>query len=185
MLTTITLPTPYGDLLTSYINYEGQQALLIRSPDLSDEPFVRIHSSCVFSEAIHAADCDCALQLNASLEYIGKNNGIIIYLYQEGRGIGLQAKIQAIALQKSAGIDTAEAFCKLGFDADPRDYKAATETLKQLNIRKIVIATNNPLKIAAIESAGITISKRIILDIKKTKAVNEYIEEKTKALSHL
>ncbi|WP_116887019.1 GTP cyclohydrolase II RibA [Pseudomonas syringae] len=185
MNTTIVLPTIYGDLMVSYMPYDGQQAVLIRTKELSDIPFLRIHSSCVFSEAFHACDCDCALQLNASLDYINKNNGLVIYLYQEGRGIGLEAKIQAIALQHLEKINTAEAFKKLGFDPDPRTYKAATTILKSLEIKKVILATSNPLKISAVEAAGIEISQRIVLEIPESDKVNNYKNEKKEALSHL
>ncbi|WP_236201183.1 GTP cyclohydrolase II RibA [Pseudomonas pseudonitroreducens] len=180
----IHLPSLYGDLEISCISSENQDAVIIKKSFDKDACFIRIHSSCLFSEALHTNDCDCALQLNAALHYISRNGGVVVYLYQEGRGIGIKSKIDAILLQQREGIDTATAFRKLGYEIDPRDYTAAINALKSLNIRKAVVATNNPLKLSAINSAGIEISKRITLQVEKNPTQVEYLKEKTKALGH-
>lgn len=180
----IVLSTAYGSLDVSSMTIGDQEAILIRTPKISETPFLRIHSSCVFSESLHANDCDCALQLNASLDYIHKHSGLIIYLYQEGRGIGLRSKIAAIALQQKESLNTAEAFKRLGFDIDPRDYTIATEILKKLDIKKVMIATSNPNKVAAIESAGVFIAERIHLPIEKSPKIQNYLDSKTAALGH-
>jgi GTP cyclohydrolase II len=180
----IVLPTAFGNLHVSCISFDNEEAILIQSSKLSETPFVRIHSSCVFSESFHANDCDCALQLNASLEYISTSPGLIIYLYQEGRGIGIKSKILAIALQQKENLNTADAFRRLGFDIDPRRYDIATHILKELNIKKVKIATSNPKKIAAIELAGISVVERLTLPIKKSSTIQCYIDSKTAALGH-
>lgn len=184
MIDTIALDTNHGQLHVSYYEHGGQQALLIKTAEISDEPYLRIHSSCLFSEALHANDCDCALQLNAALDYIAENNGIVIYLYQEGRGVGLALKIKAIALQQTEQINTAEAYHKLGLEKDPRTYAAAVELLKDLNIKKVIIDTNNPNKKEALESAGIEVVKTISLEIPITQKVQDYRSSKSKALQH-
>jgi GTP cyclohydrolase II len=185
MNTTITLPTAHGNFLVSHFSSEGQEALLIRTEEISDKPFLRIHSSCVFSEALHSNDCDCALQLDASLKHIGQHGGLVIYLYQEGRGIGLSDKIKAISIEQLEGLDTAAAFAKLGHHHDPRKYHAATQILKNLHINQVIVATNNPEKIAAIEAAGIVVTERVTLEIPSTLIIREYIDKKKLALSHI
>lgn len=184
MDTTIELPSQYGNLKISHFCNDNQQGVVITSKEVQEECFIRIHSSCLFSEALHTTDCDCALQLDASIKYIAEHGGVVIYLYQEGRGVGLKAKIEAIALQQKDKIDTATAFLRLGHKIDPRDYTSAIKILKDLNIKKALIATNNPEKISALEAAGIEIVERISLTIEKNPTTQKYIEEKTKALGH-
>ncbi|HEK0906691.1 TPA: GTP cyclohydrolase II RibA [Pseudomonas putida] len=180
----ISLQTRHGRFKVSQLEHDGQQAILIKTESLSENPFVRIHSSCVFSEALHADDCDCALQLNASLDYIEKHSGVVIYLFQEGRGAGLDLKIKAIELEQRDNIDTAEAYGQLGLHQDPRTYPAAIKILKDLNLKKITIGTNNPEKIRALEEAGIEIYKLIDLEIPETQKIKDYRDRKTAALKH-
>lgn len=178
------IETSHGSFEVSHFCHDGQTAVILRTKGLPDSPFLRIHSSCVFSESFSAIDCDCALQLDASLAYAGKNGGIVIYLYQEGRGIGLDQKIQAIAIQQQKKVDTATAFKMLGHAPDPRDYSAAIEALSKLNIKKVHLATRNPLKINALKTAGIEITKIIKLEIPRTPLISQYIDEKSEALGH-
>jgi len=184
MDTTIELPSQHGNLKISHFAQDNQHGVLISSKEIQEECFIRIHSSCLFSEALHTTDCDCALQLDASIKYIAEHGGVVIYLYQEGRGVGLKAKIEAIALQQKHKIDTATAFQRLGHEIDPRDYGTAVKKLKELNIKRAIIATNNPQKISALEAGGIEITKRITLTIEKNQITQKYIDEKTKALGH-
>lgn len=180
----ILLETRHGKFKVSYLEHEGQQAVLIKTENLTETPFVRIHSSCVFSEAFHADDCDCALQLNAALDYIEKNSGIVIYLFQEGRGVGLDLKIKAIELEQRDGVNTAEAYEKLGLHQDPRCYLAAIEILKKLDIQKVIIGTNNPNKRKALEDGGIQVSHIIDLEIPETQKISTYRQRKADALKH-
>lgn len=184
MLNAISLETGHGTFQVSYFEHHGQQAVLIRTSELDSAPFVRIHSSCVFSEAFHANDCDCALQLNAALDYISINNGIVIYLFQEGRGVGLDLKIKAIQLEQSEGLNTAQAYNQLGLHQDPRQYPAAIEILKSLNINNVTVGTNNPLKKKALEDAGIQVTAVIDLKINESPKIQAYKREKTQALNH-
>ncbi|MGA9661370.1 MAG: hypothetical protein WBQ92_06770, partial [Pseudomonas alloputida] len=170
-MTVISLETLHGNFEISYFEVEGQQAVLIKTPTIPEIPFIRIHSSCVFSEAFHANDCDCALQLNAALDYIKANSGIIVYLFQEGRGVGLDLKIQAIALEQSEGINTSQAYKRLGLHQDPRVYPAAIEALKSLDIKQVAIGTNNPNKKRALEEAGIQVAQIIDLEIPETPKI--------------
>lgn len=137
------------------------EIILLTQGDLTaKEPlFVRIHSQCFTSEVFGSLRCDCRLQLDLAQQHIGKlGRGALIYLQQEGRGIGLANKIRAYALQDE-GADTLEANHRLGFAGDLRDYSAAGELLVKLQVRCIQLHTNNPHKIAGVEAAGIKIDK--------------------------
>lgn len=180
----IKLPTSFGEFkIDTYEN--GSEECIIISKDYGDStPFVRIHSSCVFSESLLANDCDCAQQLHASLKYISEHGGIVIYCYEEGRGIGLKNKIRAIQLEQQKKLNTADAFKQLGFPPDPRNYKTAVDALLNLNIKKIRLATGNPQKKEAIEKAGIEVTERVTVSIDASEVVQKYVEQKVKVLGH-
>jgi len=180
----ITLPTENGELEFSFFSHLGQEAVIVMNRNYEGIPFVRVHSSCVFSEVFHSNDCDCALQLDASLKYISDKGGFIIYLYQEGRGIGLEKKISAIQLQHEKGINTKDAFTELGHEPDPRSYDVAIKILHDLGAREIKLFTNNPRKIEALELGGIVIADRIRLEINTNKVMDKYIADKVNVLGH-
>ncbi len=184
METTIELPTMHGDFELFYFNKKGQEGVVIYKNIDSLAPFVRIHSSCLFSETFGAKDCDCSLQLDSAFKYVEENGGLIIYLYQEGRGVGLKEKVKSISLQQKLRIHTAEAFNHLGHSKDPRNYDAAIEVLKEMGISKIQLGTANPRKENALERAGIHIVKRIHLDITVNEVVKEYLASKVEHLDH-
>lgn len=145
---------------------------------------VRIHSKCLTGDTFHSLRCDCRAQLEASLYAIGKAGGVLIYLDQEGRGIGLSNKIKAYALQEK-GKDTVDANIELGFAPDARDYRIAAIILKFLKIKTIRLITNNPGKLNGLEGNGIKIVERIPLNVKPNVFNKRYMETKRKRLGHL
>lgn len=180
------LSTEFGELECRYFyKSEGEFCLVLLSEPLKQPPLVRIHSSCLFSESFQSNDCDCALQLEASQKEIAKQGGIIVYLFQEGRGIGLEGKMRAITLERTEGINTAEAFHKLGFKPDPRSYELASDALKALGIGpEIILASNNPAKISEIEKHGFTVTSRYKLEYETNSEIEKYLTMKQKALNH-
>ncbi|MAE42822.1 GTP cyclohydrolase II [Candidatus Woesearchaeota archaeon] len=182
---TASLPTKYG-AFTIYV-YEckdGQHNIALISGDIKQQPvLVRIHSECLTGESFHSLKCDCNEQLDKALKAIAKENGILIYLRQEGRGIGLLNKIKAYNLQDQ-GIDTVEANEQLGFKADMRDYTIGVQILVDLGIKKIKLMTNNPKKIQGLEKYGIEIVERVPLITKPTKTNQEYLKTKKEKLGH-
>ncbi len=156
------LPTRYGDfrIIVYDVKYEGQEpiAIVAGQPNETDNPpLVRMHSSCFTGDLIDSLRCDCGDQLRMALEMIGKEgNGVVVYLPQEGRGIGLAEKIKAYSLQDE-GMDTVEANQALGFKADMRDYGIGLQILKDLGLRKIRLLTNNPKKTEAFNLRGFDI----------------------------
>ncbi|KUI99400.1 GTP cyclohydrolase II [Vibrio sp. MEBiC08052] len=132
-------------------------ALIFKSADLNQEiPLVRMHSECLTGDVFHSSRCDCGEQLEETITKMGESGGIILYLRQEGRGIGLYNKIDAYRLQ-SQGLNTYEANRKLGFDDDLREFSEAAQMLKALNITKIRLVTNNPKKVDDLKARGIEI----------------------------
>ena len=145
----------------------------------------RIHCQCLTGESLFSLRCDCRFQLTESLKKIAKKgSGIVFYLQQEGRDIGLLNKIRAYKLQDK-GLDTVEANHKLGFTDDPRDYKIVASMAKHLNINSVDLMTNNPRKIEALEENGLIINKRIPIKSKTTKYNCRYLKTKAKKLGHL
>ena len=150
-----------------------------------DEVLVRVHSSCLTGDVFHSVLCDCGDQLERALELIAKEKkGVVLYLLQEGRGIGLINKLKAYELQEQ-GHDTIEANAKLGFAPDIRDYGTGSQILRDLGIRKIRLMTNNPAKYVAIEGFGLEIIERVPLEIAPTNATQKYLEAKKKKLGHI
>ncbi len=147
---------------------------------------VRIHSSCLFSETLSTTDCDCESQLRHSMAFLARNGGHLVYLYDEGRGIGLANKFKAIALQQTRGIDTAQAFSELGVAPDPRDFALAADVIASVvGSRPIVLLTNNPRKLAALTEAGVDLAGRISLVVPETAPARRYLDEKMRVLGHL
>ena len=180
------LPTEYGNFKA--VVYECSKGLhhiaLVKGEiDGNKDILVRVHSECVTGEVFHSLRCDCQQQLDKALKLIAKEGGVLVYLRQEGRGIGLVNKIKAYALQDK-GMDTVEANEKLGFKADARDYTVGTQILADLGIKRIKLITNNPKKIEGLERYGIKIVERVPLIIKPNTTNKKYLEAKKKKLGH-
>ncbi|MCL4116870.1 UNVERIFIED_CONTAM: hypothetical protein GTU68_041363 [Idotea baltica] len=150
----------------------------------SDNVLVRIHSECLTGDLFSSARCECGAQLRSSLGQVGREGGIIIYLRQEGRGIGLIEKLKAYNLQ-DAGLDTVDANIKLGHAPDERSFDLAVQMLQDLNVKSIRLLTNNPEKIKAIEDSDIQLVERVPLIIKTTKENQKYMDTKKTILGHL
>ena len=151
----------------------------------SAPPLVRIHSQCLTGDVFGSLRCDCRLQLELALTRIGEAGaGILLYEQQEGRGIGLMAKLKAYELQDQ-GMDTVEANVKLGYAADCRGYELPAEVLKYLGVRKVRLITNNPEKVAALESAGIAVSERVSAEVEPQESFAGYLKTKQEKMGHI
>ena len=181
------LPTIWAEfsiLVVSEIS-NGKEHLVLSLGDLEKIPLLRIHSQCLTGDALFSLRCDCGSQLQMSLKMIAdKGNGLLIYMAQEGRGIGLGNKIRAYALQDQ-GLNTIEANEKLGFEADQRDYSICGEILSSLDIDKVKLITNNPDKVKGLEESGIGVEERISLTVAPTKHNKEYLNVKVDSMGHL
>lgn len=148
-------------------------------------PLVRIHSQCLTGDVFGSLRCDCRLQLELSLGKIAAAGaGILLYEQQEGRGIGLMAKLKAYELQDQ-GMDTVEANVKLGFAADCREYELPAEVLKLLGVTQVRLITNNPEKVAALESAGIAVVERISAEVEPQDTFADYVRTKQEKMGHI
>ena len=186
---TVKLPTKYGNFeLTVFKETTSKLehiVLLKRNSKTKGTWLTRVHSACATGDLFGSLRCDCGEQLAKSLQLIEKNGkGIVIYLMQEGRGIGLLNKIKAYKLQEN-GMDTVEANLHLGFKPDERSYNIAASILKSLNISEINLLTNNPDKIEKLEENGIHIKKRIPLKITPNIHNIKYFETKVLKMGHL
>ncbi|MGB2599532.1 MAG: bifunctional 3,4-dihydroxy-2-butanone-4-phosphate synthase/GTP cyclohydrolase II [Candidatus Omnitrophota bacterium] len=181
------LPTPYGEFkLYAYQSKidDYQHLALVKGDITKGEVPVRVHSQCLTGDIFHSLRCDCGEQLEEAMKYIsGKNKGVILYLSQEGRGIGILNKLRAYELQDK-GCDTVEANEKLGFKADLRDYGIGAQILADLRLKKIQLLTNNPRKVIGLEGYGLKIVKRIPLEIKPKARNRSYLKTKKQKLGH-
>jgi GTP cyclohydrolase II len=151
----------------------------------STPPVVRIHSQCLTGDVFGSLRCDCRLQLELAMRRIAKEGaGILLYEQQEGRGIGLMAKLKAYELQDQ-GMDTVEANVELGFAADCREYELPAEVLKLLGVNKVRLITNNPEKVAAIESAGIEVTERVSAEVEPQDTFADYVRTKQEKMGHI
>jgi GTP cyclohydrolase II len=151
----------------------------------SGPPLVRIHSQCLTGDVFHSLRCDCRQQLELALAMITEEGfGVLIYEQQEGRGIGLMAKLQAYQLQDS-GLDTVEANESLGFKADHRDFTLPAEMLKQLGVTRVRLLSNNPDKVEALERAGVQVVERVPCEVDASPQAEEYLKTKKEKLGHL
>ncbi len=148
-------------------------------------PLVRIHSQCLTGDVFGSLRCDCRLQLELALSRIAEEGaGILLYEQQEGRGIGLMAKLKAYELQDQ-GRDTVEANEELGFAADCRVYDLAAEALKLLGVKRVRLMTNNPDKVAALEAAGITVTERVSAEVETQESFERYLKTKQEKMGHI
>lgn len=182
------VPTDYGMMRMMAFsenedNWMPHMAMIAEHTDFHKTVNVRIHSECITSETFHSKKCDCAEQLDAAMHYIQKNGGVVIYLRQEGRNIGIINKLRAYALQEK-GFDTAQANCELGLPEEGRTYDVAIEILKLLNIKEINLLTNNPQKVEAIEKSDIILHQRIPLVMKPHKEDEGYLKVKKNHFGH-
>lgn len=186
---TVQLPTAYGDFeLTLFEDNAGEEHLLLTKGDVrkSEEPLlVRIHSECLTGDVFGSHRCDCGDQLHEAMRMISeRGTGAILYLRQEGRGIGLKNKLLAYQLQET-GIDTYDANLALGFEPDERTYQFAVEMLKKTGIQRIELLTNNPEKVTQLMEQGIEVVKRVPLEIPPEKENYTYLQTKKTRFHHL
>jgi len=164
---------------------EEHYAIEIGTPDRRQPVLARLHSACFTGDVIGSLKCDCGPQLEAALEQIAEEGaGILLYMNQEGRGIGLANKMRAYALQDQ-GFDTVEANHRLGFEDDERDFRLGAEILKALGFSAVRLLTNNPLKIAMMESAGVRVAERVPLHVGETPENRAYLATKRAKSGHL
>ncbi|WHI70854.1 3,4-dihydroxy-2-butanone-4-phosphate synthase [Staphylococcus epidermidis] len=182
----VKMPTDFGhfDMYGFTTDYSDEEIVAIVKGDLKSNPNVRMHSACLTGDIFHSQRCDCGAQLEASMKYIDEHGGMIIYLPQEGRGIGLINKLRAYELIEK-GYDTVTANLALGFDEDLRDYHVATEILKYFDISEINLLSNNPKKFEGLEDYGIEIVDRIELIVPETQYNHSYMETKKNKMGHL
>jgi GTP cyclohydrolase II len=182
------LPTRYGVFqLHIYHDGEGREhlALTVGTVDDGAPVAARIHSECLTGDVFGSYRCDCGEQLEQALARLqAEGRGVLIYLRQEGRGIGLTNKIRAYALQES-GLDTVDANRALGFPDDMRDYRGAAEMLRDLGVRAVALITNNPDKIAGLERHGVHVVERLPLHVAPNVHNQPYIEAKRTRMGHL
>ena len=187
------LPTSFGDFRVVGIEGgPGEEAVAILRGTLGlgkarngKAPLVRVHSQCLTGDVFTSERCDCRAQLEFSLKQIAKEpSGVLLYLPQEGRGIGLINKLRAYELQ-DAGLDTVQANRKLGFAADSRDYEFAAEALKALGVRELRLLSNNPDKVEQLESAGLRVVERVPCRPRTSRHSKFYLRTKKDKMGHL
>lgn len=193
-VTSCTLPTPWAQFtLHAFVEHAtGKEHLAMTLGDLSPEapnadeaPLMRIHSECLTGDVMFSQRCDCGAQLEGALKKIAADGrGILLYLRQEGRGIGLVNKIRAYRLQE-AGADTVEANLQLGFHADARNYELVRPMLRHFGIESVRLMTNNPRKIDALTKLGFEVAERVPLLVNRNAFNNGYLDTKQAKLGHM
>ena len=183
------LPTEFG--LFRIIGFRSltsdeEFVALVKGRQVPEVPcLVRVHSQCLTGDVFHSLRCDCGRQLQAALQLIERECcGVIVYQQQEGRGIGIVNKIRAYALQDD-GQDTVEANVSLGFEPDQRTYRQCAEILLELGLRKVLLMSNNPEKIRALEEAGLEVVERVILPVQAHDSFASYLKTKREKMGHL
>jgi 3,4-dihydroxy 2-butanone 4-phosphate synthase/GTP cyclohydrolase II len=183
------LPTPFGEFrLRAYeseIDDLTHLALIVGEPEGKDDVLVRVHSACLTGDALHSLRCDCGEQLEAAMELVAREGeGVIVYMQQEGRGIGLLNKMKAYHLQDE-GMDTVEANQKLGLAPDLRDYGTGAQILKDLDLKRIRLLTNNLTKVVGLKGFGLEIAERVPLEIEPNGHNERYLKTKREKLNHV
>jgi 3,4-dihydroxy 2-butanone 4-phosphate synthase/GTP cyclohydrolase II len=182
------MPTNYGEFqIHAFENQVDRQThvALVRG-DIGDgkDVMVRVHSQCLTGDVLHSIRCDCGAQLDAALQRIAQEGrGVLLYLNQEGRGIGLANKIRAYELQDQ-GLDTVEANERLGFKADQRDYGMGVQILREIGVRSMRLLSNNPRKLVGVEAYGLTVSEWIPLEVPASDSTRRYLKTKKEKLGH-
>lgn len=184
------LPTKWGEFVIHGFEEPGggreHVALVMGDVDDGAPVLARVHSECLTGDALFSQRCDCGPQLEAALERIGRaGRGVIVYLRQEGRGIGLLNKIRAYAVQDREGADTVEANEALGFAADARDYTIAADMLRYLGVGAVRMLTNNPQKVVGLARAGVEVAERVTLQAGRNPHNHAYLETKAAKFGHL
>jgi 3,4-dihydroxy 2-butanone 4-phosphate synthase/GTP cyclohydrolase II len=182
------LPTAYGDFkihgFESLIDHETHVALVAGEIGDGEGVLVRVHSKCLTGDVFHSARCDCGAQRDAAMRRIAQEGrGVLLYLNQEGRGIGLANKLRAYELQDQ-GLDTVEANERLGFQADQRDYGIGVQILRTLGVRSMRLLSNNPRKMVAIEGYGLTVRDWLPLEVPVSEHTRKYLKTKKDKLGH-
>jgi 3,4-dihydroxy 2-butanone 4-phosphate synthase/GTP cyclohydrolase II len=184
---TILMPTEFGDfnchLFTVSLDDSHHLALTKGEIDPEKPTLVRVHSECLTGDVFHSQRCDCGPQLAAAMKRISEDGGVLLYLRQEGRGIGLPAKIHAYKLQEQ-GLDTIEANEKLGFASDLRDYGMGAQILHDLGVRRIKLLTNNPKKVVGLEGYGLEITEQLPLSLPANIHNQKYLDTKRERMGH-
>ncbi|WP_373708841.1 GTP cyclohydrolase II [Kaistella sp.] len=183
------VPTEYGEFRMiafseSESDWMPHLAVVAKNTDFTKPVNVRFHSECITGEVFHSKKCECGQQLDAAMNFIYKNGGIIVYLRQEGRNIGIINKLKAYALQEK-GFDTVEANLELGLPADDRNFDVAIEILNILNVKEVNLLTNNPQKLKFVTDSNIRLNKRIPLQMDSTKESEAYLKTKKDYFGHL
>lgn len=182
------LPTVYGEFqMTGFVDDKGQEhaALFLGDLTIEEPPLVRLHSECLTGDAFHSLRCDCGSQLETAMQMVQQaGRGLIIYLRQEGRGIGLANKIRAYHNQDK-GMDTVEANVALGLPIDARQYSIAAQILRYFHIQKVRLMTNNPKKIKELQDLGIEITERLPLHTGLCDSNQRYMQTKFEKMGHL
>lgn len=185
----VSLPTPFGEfscrIYRSSFDDKEHLVLVKGEPSKQEAPLVRVHSECLTGDVLHSMRCDCGAQLEHCMKQIQEEgHGVILYMRQEGRGIGLAAKLQAYVLQDQ-GYDTVDANLKLGYGADQREYRSSALILQDLGVNQIRLLTNNPLKIEGLAQNGVRIVERIPVLVPGNPHNHRYLETKRTRLGHL
>jgi 3,4-dihydroxy 2-butanone 4-phosphate synthase/GTP cyclohydrolase II len=185
------VPTEHAGVFKAVVysnSVDNLDHLALVKGDISkaERVLVRVHSECLTGDVFGSARCDCGLQLNAAMKMIDQEGcGILLYMRQEGRGIGLVNKLKAYCLQDEQGVDTVEANHMLGFKSDLRDYGIGAQILRDLGVKKMAILTNNPKKIVGLEGYGIEVVERLPLEMPASKESKEYLMCKRDRMGHL
>ncbi|HDK4292544.1 TPA: GTP cyclohydrolase II, partial [Staphylococcus aureus] len=182
----VKMPTDFGtfDMYGFKATYTDEEIVVLTKGAIRQHENVRLHSACLTGDIFHSQRCDCGAQLESSMKYINEHGGMIIYLPQEGRGIGLLNKLRAYELIEQ-GYDTVTANLALGFDEDLRDYHIAAQILKYFNIEHINLLSNNPSKFEGLKQYGIDIAERIEVIVPETVHNHDYMVTKKIKMGHL